>query len=85
MKRIAARRPAGAFEIPDGLEAVELCEVSYLRPVEDCPIYTEYLKEGDAAPTQLCPIHRGSLRQRAARAVEGILRALGARISGIFR
>lgn len=84
MKRIASRRAPGIFPIPDGLEAVELCQVSYLRPVQECPIYTEYFKEGDAIPSQLCSIHRGTLRQRAARAVEGLLRALGAKISGIF-
>ena len=77
MKRIARARPAAEFAIPDGLEAVELCNVSYLRPVEECSIYTEYFKNGDAIPTQLCPIHRGSLKQRAARAVEGMLRSLG--------
>jgi len=85
MKRTAQARPTGEFSIPDGLEAVELCNVSYLRPVEDCPVYTEYFKTGDAVPTQLCPIHRGTLKQRAARALEGFLRSLGKKIGGIFR
>ena len=84
MKRTARARPAVEFAIPDGLEAVELCNLSYLRPVDECSIYTEYLKPGDAIPTQLCPIHRGSLRQRAARAVEGMLRSLGKKLGGIF-
>jgi 1A family penicillin-binding protein len=84
MKRIATRRPAVEFAIPDKLEAVEVCDVSYLRPVQDCTVYTEYFKEGDVVPTALCPVHRGTLRQRAARAVEGLLRALGTRIAGIF-
>ena len=84
MKRAATSRPPGDFAVPDGLEAVELCNVSYLRPVEDCPVYTEYFKEGDAQPSQLCPIHRGTLKQRAARAVEGLLRSLGKKIGGIF-
>jgi penicillin-binding protein 1A len=85
MKRAAASLPATDFPIPDGLEAVELCSVSYLRPVEDCPVYTEYFKTGDMVPSQLCPIHRGTLKQRAARAVEGFFRGLGRRIGGIFR
>jgi hypothetical protein len=58
--------------------------VSYLRPVEDCPVYTEYFKPGDQVPSQLCPIHRGTLKQRAARAVEGFIRGLGKRLGGIF-
>ena len=77
MKRAALSRPATEFAIPDGLEAVELCNVSYLRPVEDCPVYTEYFKADDAVPTELCPIHRGTLKQRAARAVEGLHESLG--------
>ena len=85
MKRSAVARPSSEFAIPDGLDAVELCNVSYLRPVDDCPVYTEYFKNGDAVPTGLCPIHRGTLKQRAARAVEGVLRSLGRKIGGIFR
>jgi 1A family penicillin-binding protein len=84
MKRTAQARPALEFGIPDGVEAVELCHVSYLRPMEDCPVYTEYFKTGDGVPTQLCPIHRGSLKQRAARVVEGFFRSLGKTIGGIF-
>jgi penicillin-binding protein 1A len=84
MKRAAAVRPPAQFAVPDGLDAVELCNVSYLRPVDDCPVYTEYFKDGDAVPTQLCPIHRGTLKQRAARAVDGLLRSLGRKIGQIF-
>jgi penicillin-binding protein 1A len=84
MKRAGAARPAGDFPVPDGLEGVELCNVSYLHPVEDCPVYTEYFKDGDVVPAQLCPIHRGTLKQRAARAVAGLFRSLGAKIGGIF-
>jgi hypothetical protein len=39
---------------------VELCRVSYLRPVEECPTYFEYFKEGDSVPDGLCPVHRGT-------------------------
>jgi 1A family penicillin-binding protein len=84
MKRAAPTRPPGEFLVPAGLEDVELCNVSYLRPVDDCPVYTEYFKTGDAVPTQLCAIHRGTLKQRAARAVGGLLRSLGKKIGGIF-
>jgi penicillin-binding protein 1A len=85
MKRTARARPVGEFPIPEGLHTEELCTVSYLRPVQDCPTYLEYFKEGDTIPSALCSIHRGTLKQRAARAVQGILRSLGSRIASIFR
>jgi penicillin-binding protein 1A len=83
--REAARvfRP-GRFRPPDTLRQVPLCKMSYLQPLEDCPVYTEYFKPGQAAPSRLCPLHSGSLRQRAERAVEGFFSALGRRMKGIF-
>ena len=71
MRRAARVRPPGTFDRPSGLREETLCRVSYKRPVAGCPIYTEYLKRGDAAPDQLCPIHRGTLRQRIDRTIEG--------------
>ena len=50
---------------PTGMRAVELCRVSYLRPVDGCPIYTEYFKAGDAVPSAHCQIHSGNLARRA--------------------
>jgi len=85
MKRTAQALPAREFSIPAGVEAEELCSVSYLKPVDGCPTYTEYFKDGDAIPSQRCPIHQGSLKQRAARAIEGFFRSVGSRIAGIFR
>ena len=85
MKRTAQALPAREFSIPSGLRPEELCSVSYLKPVDGCPTYTEYFKDGDAVPSQRCPIHQGSLKQRAARAIEGIFRSLGQKIAGIFR
>src|SRR5262249_39754192 len=85
MKRIATTLPPAEFEVPAGLEARELCSVSYLRPVSACPTYTEYFKEGDPVPTDHCDIHQGSLAEQAQRAVGGIFRALGSKIAGIFR
>src|SRR5439155_27357692 len=58
MKRTARQFPAGDFEVPAGMRSVELCSVSYLRPVDGCPTYNEYLKDGDSAPPALCTIHR---------------------------
>jgi hypothetical protein len=71
--------------VPDGLTAEELCSVSYLRPVDGCPTYSEYFKSGDKVPTALCSIHQGSLKQRATRAIEGLLRGIGGKIAGIFK
>jgi penicillin-binding protein 1A len=81
MRRSARRRPPAAFEQPAGLREELLCSVSYLRPVEECPTYVEYLKEGDDAPGRLCTIHRGSIKQRVRRAVEGLF----GKLKGIFR
>jgi 1A family penicillin-binding protein len=85
MKRTAKALPVAEFPIPTGVQPEELCMVSYLRPVEDCPTYLEYFKEGDGIPSALCHIHRGTLKQRATRAVQGLLRAFGSKLAGIFR
>jgi membrane carboxypeptidase/penicillin-binding protein len=85
MKRTAKALPPRDFEIPPGIHGEELCSVSYLAPVDGCPLYTEYFKEGDSVPSALCPIHRGSLKQRASRAIEGFFRGIGGKIAGIFR
>jgi 1A family penicillin-binding protein len=85
MKRTARELPPADFRIPDGVTTEELCSVSYLRPVEGCPTYTEYFKDGDKVPSGLCPIHRGTLKQRATRAIEGFFRGLGSKIAGIFK
>jgi 1A family penicillin-binding protein len=84
MKRTARQLPAADFPVPPGIHGEELCSVSYLAPVDGCPVYTEFFKEGDTVPTALCPIHRGSLKQRASRAIEGFFRGLGGKIAGIF-
>ena len=85
MKRTARQLPAREFTVPPDMRTEELCNVSYLQPVEGCPTYTEYFKSGDQVPSQLCPIHRGTIKQRAARAIDGFFRGLGSRIAGIFR
>lgn len=85
MRRTARRRPPEAFDRPAGLEEETLCSVSYLRPVDHCPTYIEYLKEGDDAPGRLCPLHRGTIKQRVRRSVEGFLSGLGRKLKGIFR
>ena len=85
MQRAAKTRPPREFSVPDGLRGEELCSISYKRPVDDCPVYVEYFKEGDTIPAELCPVHGGSFKQRAARAVEGLFRTLGGRLAGIFR
>jgi 1A family penicillin-binding protein len=84
MRRAVQRRPAEEFDVPSGLHGEQLCHVSYLRPVEECPVYIEYFKENDDVPSRLCPLHRGTVKQRVRRAFEGILSGLGRKIKGIF-
>jgi 1A family penicillin-binding protein len=85
MRRTAQRLPAHAFQPPGDIQTVELCNVSYLRPVEGCPVYTEYFKDGDDIPSRLCTIHQGNIKQRAQRAIQGIFGAIGKGLKGIFR
>jgi penicillin-binding protein 1A len=85
MRRAARKYPPDEFARPAGLTDEPLCRESYLRPVEDCPVYTEYFKEGDPVPSKLCPLHEGTLKQRARRAVQDFLSELGRSLKGIFR
>ena len=85
MKRTAKQLTAAEFPAPPGVHAEQLCSVSYLAPVEGCPLYSEYFKDGDTVPSELCPVHRGSLMERTQRAVGGFFRGLGGKIAGIFR
>jgi membrane carboxypeptidase/penicillin-binding protein len=84
MRRTTQRLPAHAFEPPGDMRTEELCHVSYLRPVEGCPTYVEYFKEGDDIPARLCTIHQGNIKQRVQRAVQGIFGAIGRGLKGIF-
>jgi 1A family penicillin-binding protein len=85
MQRAAKVRQPAEFERPGGLAEESLCAISYRKPVDGCPLYTEYFKEGDQIPDRLCTIHRGSIRQRLTRTVQGWMSEAGRRIRGIFR
>ncbi len=85
MQRAAAVRAPAVFERPAGLTDEPLCSISYLKPVDGCPIYSEYFKDGDQIPDRLCPVHRGSVRQRVTRTVQGWVSEAGRRLRGIFR
>jgi penicillin-binding protein 1A len=85
MRRAARVRRPGSFERPAGLHEETLCRISYMRPVDGCPIYTEYLKRGDDVSERLCQLHRGSLRQRMARTFEGWSAELARKLRGIFK
>jgi penicillin-binding protein 1A len=85
IKAAARMRGAEAFNPPDGLQEVQLCKVSYLKPVETCPVYTEYFKDGDPIPSRLCPIHQGTKKQEFRRAMQGFFAGLGKKLRGIFR
>lgn len=58
---------------------------AYLKPVEGCPTYNEYFKEGDNIPGRLCNVHEGSVKQEIKRAVQGFFRGLGRKLKGIFK
>jgi 1A family penicillin-binding protein len=85
MRRAARVRPPAEFEVPAGLKERELCRMSYLRPVDGCPTYVEYFKEGDAVPERRCPIHEGSFEQRADRAFDELLDAIGRKLRNVFK
>jgi 1A family penicillin-binding protein len=85
MQRAARVRPARAFERPGGLEEESLCAITYLKPVDGCPLYTEFFKEHDEIPGRLCSLHPGSIRQRMTRTVQGWMTEMGRRVRGIFR
>jgi 1A family penicillin-binding protein len=85
MQRAARVRPARAFERPGGLEEESLCAITYLKPVDGCPLYTEFFKEQDEVPGRLCSLHPGSIRQRVTRTVQGWMNEMGRQVRDIFR
>jgi 1A family penicillin-binding protein len=85
MRRATKTRPPQRFEPAAGLRDVQLCSVSYQRPVEGCPVYSEYLKEGDDAPGRLCTLHQGSIKQRVRRGIEGFFSGLGKKLKEIIK
>jgi penicillin-binding protein 1A len=84
MRRTAKRLPADAFPEPPRMRTELMCSISYHRALDGCPSYVEYFKPGDDVPSQLCELHAGSMKQRAHRALQGLLGAIGQRIKGIF-
>ena len=85
MRRVRHALPPEEFSPPLGLQEVELCRISYMRPMDGCPIYVEYFKEGDDVPSGLCPLHRGGIKQRVERALDQMLGAIGRRLKRIFK
>jgi penicillin-binding protein 1B len=85
MRRVSPRLPAEPFTPPSNLRSEELCLLSYQRPVEGCPTYTEHFKDGDEIPSRLCTMHEGNLKQEVQRAVQGLFGAIGRGIRGIFK
>jgi 1A family penicillin-binding protein len=85
MRRVAGSRPPAPIEQPPDLQPEELCLLSYQRPVEGCPTYVEYFKDGDEHPNRLCPLHTGNLKQQVQRSLQGLFGALTRGLGGIFR
>ena len=84
MRRTSRSLPARPFGPPPGIRGEEMCLISYKRPVDGCPTYIEYFKGGDTVPSELCPLHPGSFKQQAERAVRDLFGAIGRSIRGIF-
>jgi membrane carboxypeptidase/penicillin-binding protein len=85
MQRAARVRPPADFERPPGLEEEALCAITHRKPVDGCPLYTEYFKDGDDVPDRLCTLHSGSIKQRVTRTIQGWMAEVGRRARGIFR
>jgi 1A family penicillin-binding protein len=85
IRRAVRRRSADAWEPPPNMRDEMLCNMSYQRPVEGCPTYIEYFKEGDHVPGRLCTVHEGTIKQRVQRVVEGFFSGLGKKLKGILR
>jgi penicillin-binding protein 1A len=85
MKRAARVRPPHEFAIPFDVRPMELCSETFLRPVEGCPTYVEYFKDGDSVPTKLCPAHGGNLKQELRRQLLEWLGSLGRKIGRRIR
>jgi len=85
MRRTASSLGTQPFVRPPRMRAEVMCSVSYHRALDGCPSYVEYFKPGDDVPSQLCELHSGSLKQRAERALRGLLGTIGEEIRGIFR
>src|SRR5688572_4042328 len=47
MRRTASRLPRSPITPPSDLHPEEMCRLSYHRPVDGCPTYVEYFKDGD--------------------------------------
>jgi penicillin-binding protein 1A len=84
MRRTAKRLPGDAFPEPPRMRTELMCSITYHRALDGCPSYVEYFKPGDDVPSQLCELHSGSMKQRAHRAIQGLLGAIGQGIKGIF-
>jgi membrane carboxypeptidase/penicillin-binding protein len=85
MQRAARVRPPAEFERPAGLEEEALCAITHRKPVDGCPLYTEYFKDDDDVPDRLCTLHSGSIRQRVTRTLQGWMAEVGRQARGIFR
>jgi 1A family penicillin-binding protein len=84
IRRTERLLPARDFEPPFELDEVELCRLSFERPVAGCPTYVEYFKRGDELPRGRCALHSGSFEDRAGRAIDRLLGRIGRRLRRIF-
>ena len=79
----SCRSPSRQWPVTTANE-VELCRITFQRPVADCPRYVEYFKTGDELPKGRCELHRGSFADRAGRAFGRLLGRIGRRLKRIL-
>jgi membrane peptidoglycan carboxypeptidase len=58
MRLTARRLPSTPMLPPAGLRAVTVCRLTHQRAGDDCPGYTEYFKDGDEVPAEICTLHQ---------------------------
>ncbi len=81
MRRTSRLAGGSTFRMPSTMESSELCRVSFRRPVDGCPLYTEFFKSSDSRPKRHCQLHEGNLRQTVLRAAE---KAVIAAVRGVW-
>ena len=70
MRRAGRVVGSGTFDPPAGIEADELCRVSYVKPVDGCPRLYGVLQVIRCEAAAHCQIHHGTFSQRAERVIE---------------
>ena len=85
MRLTARRLPSTPIAPVAGLQPVTLCSLSHQRAGDDCPGYTEYFKDGDEIPAELCALHQHSDAPPTQRTISTLFGAIGRSLQRVFR